>query len=43
MKRLQDVMIHSKRGYRSKTIGYLRVSLRNKYPIGYEAFEKELW
>ena len=33
------MMIHSKWGYGSEAIGYLRVSLRNRWPVAYEAFE----
>ncbi len=40
--RLRDLMIHSKKGYGSEAMGYLRVSLKNKHPLAYEAFKKEL-
>ncbi len=42
LKRLQDLMIHSKKGYGSEAIGYLKASLRSKYPVAYKAFQKEL-
>lgn len=42
LKRLRDLMIHSKLGYRSLATGYLKASLRDNYPIAYEAFEEEL-
>jgi len=35
-------MIHLKKGYGSEAMGYLRASLRDKYPLAYEAFIKEL-
>ncbi len=40
--KLRDMMIESKKGYGSEAMGYLRVSLKNKYPLAYEAFKKEL-
>ena len=40
--RLRDMMIHLKNGYGSEAMGYMRVSLRDKYPLAYEEFEKEL-
>lgn len=42
MKRLRDLVIHSKLGYGSETIGYLKASLKNNYPVAYEALEGEL-
>ena len=35
-------MIHSKMGHGSEAPGYLKASLRNKYPVVYETFKKEL-
>ncbi len=40
--RLRDLMIQLKRGYGGQAMGYMRVSLRNKYPLAYETFEEEL-
>ncbi len=40
--RLRDMMIESKKGYGSEAMGYLKVHLRDKYPLAYEAFEEEL-
>jgi len=39
---LRDLMVHTKMGYGSEALGYLRVSLRDKYPVTYEALEEEL-
>ncbi len=35
-------MIHSKMRLCSVAIGYLKASLRHKYPKAYEAFQEEL-
>ncbi len=40
--KLRDLMINSKMGYGSEAMGYLKASLRHKYPVAYEAFEEEL-
>ncbi len=39
---LRDLMICWKMGQGSEAMGYIRVSLRNKYPEAYEAFQEEL-
>ena len=39
---LRDLMINLKKGLGSEAMGYMRTSLRNKYPLAYEAFEEEL-
>ena len=40
--RLRDMMIQLKKGYGSEAMGYMRASLRNKYPVACEAFKNEL-
>jgi hypothetical protein len=40
--RLRDIMINSKKGYGGQAMGYLKVHLRNKYPVAYEVFQEEL-
>ena len=40
--RLRDMMINLKSGYGGQAMSYLKVSLRNKYPLAYETFEEEL-
>ncbi len=43
LKRLRDVMIHSKKlGYGGHAMGMIYGRLRNKYPQAHEAFEEEL-
>lgn len=42
LKRLRDVMIHSKLGYGSYPTGLLMANLRNRYPEAYGAFRNEL-
>ena len=42
LKRLRDVMIHSKLGYGGYPTGLLMANLRNRYVEAYEAFRNEL-
>ncbi len=40
--RLRDLMIRWKMGQGSEAMGYMRVSLRSKYPEAYESLKEEL-
>lgn len=42
LKRLRDLMIHSKLGYGSYSSGLAMANLRNRYPKAHEVFKEEL-
>jgi hypothetical protein len=42
LKRMRDLIIHSKMGYGSYSMGLARANLKHKYPGAYEIFKREL-